>query len=216
MNKLTKYWMEKKFVLHALLDASAEGPDKDTVRTWLENITSKPSVANSPERLLEDALDALAAKRAAASQMTEPSGPPKPNPNRRSKRLLALVQGAVGDGHGGTGFTAAVADLSRANQPNAVKEYFDEAGRASVAAANFLSAVKSEREGDAELSAVIAALHGLRGAAGGKLDEFILESIDGLLKSMEAFVAHGGGGEGSGYWPSTIISSSSSSSSSGG
>lgn len=214
MNKLTAYWRLKKYALNIFLNSyPAADANRVSVKTWLDDITQNPAPATSPEGDLEAKLDLLASARDLASEMTTGGLNPPQNHSRKSRRLLRLVQGTVGVEAGKSGFCATIGDMHPGGGAgNAVGKYYDAAADASLAAAKFLAFVKRDRMMNPTLSMVKTALEGLLTTVPTTpIDPFIKETIQGLVKSIDRFIGPGGGGDGSGYWPSTFISSSSSS-----
>jgi len=205
MSYLTQYWQLKKLVLQTLLDASPASGDKTIVDNWFTRV-------KTTEAALETALADLDAKRIAAGEMED--GSKKPKPNRRSQRLLRLIQGAIKDTGNSSAFSTVICDLHPGNG-GTEGQYRKAAKDTSEAAAYFLSALKSEPTGTVMpanlLQPVRDALNRLNAAAPASVSDYVKEQVTRLIASMDGFLDHGGGGDGSGYWRSTFISSSSSS-----
>jgi len=207
MSKLTQYWRRKKRALEDFLAPALSIKDpvgdstmppggyKKVVQDWFDRMTKSPGAGkNSLEEDLEKELDDLATAWAGVSSDQSDS-------DRKSARLVSMVQGAARAENVDSGFYASVADVNgvAATYKTAVKN-------ASKAAARFLQAAKNHGTGSA---ALIAKSLGKLADANPTVDSLLLEEIRNLQAAIETTVAKGGAGEGSAYWPSSWVSSSS-------
>lgn len=202
MSNLTEYWQRKKFVLNQFLTAAITplGPagDKTIVQNWLNGMTT----AEAP---LEVKLDEVISE---FTKVTDRGSGAKPNSDRRSARLVAMVQGAAKVKPDGKGYFANVADLP-AGGGSPVTPYKNAVKDASEAAAEFLWAVKNGLAGIGVINKAITNILTANPPASPDPHAFVRNEIVRLQQSIQGFEDDPGRGEGSGFWPSTFISSSS-------
>ena len=210
MNKLSSYWRRKKQAVQNFLSSNpvdpAPGGNIATLRNWLNRLIVAPAPGQkSLEDLLELALEDVNTKRADVTN--GPGGNPKNK--RRSARLIHMVQGTVGASPAGSGYFSAVGHIAQGTAHGLIP-YHRAVEAASEAAANFINAAKNTDFGGT--AAIFEALdrliraNDLPGA-----NPVILDELKGLRVSIDLFLARGGAGDGSAYWPSVFISSSSTS-----
>jgi hypothetical protein len=194
-SKLSRHWIATREAVVLFLAQAIHDPNgrKPIVQSWLNGITLP--LNTSPEDEYNAALKALDDARTIAND----SGP-----NRRSARLMRMVQGAIGAKENGAGFYADVGELYPGDQE--VLDYQNSLKAAAIKASVFIRALKNGSVGIPQL--VIALQDLLQNNA--DINPAVWEAIRRLLKSMKGMLAHlAGSGEGSAFWPSTYISSSS-------
>jgi hypothetical protein len=207
---LTRYWRRKRAALDAFLklppkDASAGKADTDTLTGWFNGMVG-PNTQSSLEAKLDAALKDV------RDALTPVSGTPG-HRERRSARLVRLVQRAVGAGPDGSRYYMGVADANYAQAGQANLE--NKVRSAAVAAADFISAARNNIGGaGGGLTRVWAALNALIGQ-NGDIDQVMLDELTGLAEAMREALPRAGSGDGSAFWPSTFVGSSSSSSGGG-
>ena len=184
--------------LQALAGVVDPGGDRAKLTAWRKRLQELPTVPTSPESKVETALENLFAPR---NGLTNGNG----NPQRRSARLVRMVQGTVGGSPSGPGYYLGVADLPGA----AAGPYQNLVQTASEEAAKFLDAAKDMANGGG--TAIGAALKNLLDANPVIITGDLRYELTELKEAILVAVAVGGAGDGSAYWPSIFISSSSSS-----
>ena len=201
MNNLTEYWEVKKFALNQFLTNTVTplGPagDKTTLQAWLTGMETQ-------ETPLDTAIDLVITR---FTEATDAGAGGKPKSDRRSARLVQMVQGAAKVQPNGKGYYGNVADLPPSGG-SPVQPYLNAVKAASEAAAEFLWAAKNGLIGLQTIDTAITNI--LAANPANPAHAFVRGEIVRLQKSIKEFILAPGRGEGSGFWPSSFISSSSS------